>query len=272
MNMEKRDIVPFLSRFPEDLFYCDDVEYNTSIQVGLAKASQSKLHIMGLARDCERALFLNMMRIDRLRKSFAKTSIFILENDSIDRTKDVLSKWSWLPNSSFSSINEGKVKHPQNKSRPRMADMAHYRNICLNSIPDCDYVMIYDFDIIGGFSYDGIFNSLSLDEDVVGANSLIVKDGQLQYYDSYALRFPSYVSDEDKNKLAFKRGDTPIKVNSVFGGLALYKRECLENIQYEDWDCEHVTLHSRLLHNNYNIVLNPNLITFYNETRYTKLL
>jgi len=272
----------YLSSFPEDIFLSKEPGYEEAIIEGLHLASKSKVHVMGLARDCEKALFYNIHRVERLCSMFAEYSVFVYENDSVDKTKRILNQWSKTFNISVECINSGKIRHSQDQSINRMTDMAYYRNELVKSIPDCDYVIMYDFDIIGGFSYDGVMSSLAYDLDIIGSNSLIQSptSNKLQtdfvYYDTLALRHSELSTNEEKHLLAFKdtvvqRGAYPIEVESCFGGLSVYKPKIFTECKYENWDCEHVTFNAQARHKGYKVWLNPSQIVLYNPTRFCQI-
>lgn len=46
-----------------------------------------------LARDVEKQLIKNIPKIDSLRDYFQKSWVIVVENDSIDRTKELLYNW-----------------------------------------------------------------------------------------------------------------------------------------------------------------------------------
>jgi len=50
--------------------------------------------IAALARDCEESLLRNIPLIEKLRKEFDWSHVVVIENDSIDKTKEILNKWS----------------------------------------------------------------------------------------------------------------------------------------------------------------------------------
>lgn len=256
----------FLSNFPEDSFYSSDIKYLEKIIQGIEKASQSTVHIIGLARECEQALTYNILRIERLRKYFKDSSVFILENDSQDRTKSILTKYAKERNVSISLNTFDKVRHPQNKSTQRMIDMVFYRNLTLESIPKCDYVVIYDMDIDGGFSYEGVMSSIGYNLDCVGSNSLLINNGYI-YYDTFALRYNN-LTDKQKHEIVLTNRELPFQVESCFGGLGLYKYETLQNVKYDSYDCEHVCLHNEIRKNGYSVWMNPAQIVLYDKTRY----
>lgn len=258
----------FLSNFPEDLFPTDNTEYYQKVFYGLNQMEKSTCIIAGLARDCDQALVYNLLRAERLGEMFQDYKIIIHENDSIDRTKDILTKASQLNSKIITHTpNNNKIRHPQDRSIERMMDMAYYRSQLQDEIKkyNADYVILYDFDIKGGFSYEGIAHSIAEDKDVIGSNSLIIHKKKWQYYDSFALQVSTPLSDQEKNELNFNRGDELCQVESCFGGLAIYQYDIYCQGQYDSYDCEHICFHESL---NTDIYLNPNLVVLYDKTRY----
>ncbi len=191
--------------------------------------------ICGLARDCETNLIKNIARIDRLRSFFKRAEVFIYENDSIDNTLDYLESWMDRGGVHIKSETLGNIRHEQNHSKERTVDMAYYRNHYLDYAQDnrwWDYLIVFDFDVEGGFSYDGVCNSFGWDMwDVIGSNSLYYDNHNGQprrlYYDSWAFRKFGKADYKNVNLSQYNRGEKPIKVYSCFGGLAIYNRNSL---------------------------------------------
>lgn len=269
-----RNIINHLSNFPESVFNTQKKEYYEKTLIGLEKMESKEVLIVGLVRDSEKALPQNIWRIERLGKMFKSYNVFLYENDSVDKTKDILIKWSQNNNRISTSLNTlEKKRHDQDKSEERRTDMAFYRNKYVEEIHvrggSYDYVIVYDFDILGGFSYEGVANSIGWDYDITGSNSIIYQDDHIQYYDSYALEMYEDKTQEEKNLLSFSRGDEPVEVKSCFGGMAIYKQECSRSgFNYTADDCDHKTLHKEMRDYGFRVYLNPSQIVLYNETRY----
>lgn len=268
----------FASRFPEDLYVVDprlQDDYTSRVIYGFSKMSQVSITIGMLARNIEEIAPYTVARINALREFFGSSTVVAFENDSTDRTVDILS-----PAVDFFITR--RLEWPVNvsdKSHARKMRMAYYRNECRAEMlrHPSDYYMVYDSDILGGFSYEGIANSFSYEWDVVGSNSLIYDGDEEQirrlYYDSWAYRPVDNIYDtnvEAKNLIFLNRGEKPIEVASCFGGLALYKHSSFSNhrYRYTDQDCDHVTLHLPMFFDKLKIIMNPSQITLYNRTRY----
>lgn len=272
----------FSSRFPDSLYPCipeKQTEYVERVLTGYEIASRSSVCIAGLARNCESVLPWTLARIDALGKFFFDASFCILENDSIDSTANILINWAnnrddiFLRNHTFGFHNHGSVK-----TDSRISNMAYCRNYLKGIIEliytddEPDYVILLDMDIEGGFSTEGILNSLSYPYDCLASNSLIYteQDGKKvrHYYDSYGLKFKNDISDEDKNMLLYHRGESPVMVDSAFGGLAVYRYRPYINGKYSVPDaskyCEHIPFHSSM-----ECYINPSQITLYSKSRYS---
>ena len=160
----------------------------------------------------------------------------------------------------------------------RMAQMAAYRNRYLTHIREkqynFDYLIVLDLDIPLGFSYDGIAHSFSHDNwDVMGSNGILVPPygdpiPNPIFYDAFAFRMKGETLPENIetiNALQFHRGEALVPVESVFGGLAIYRSAgILAGAQYGGQDCEHVVLHQWLNDHGFDRqFLNPSQIVLY---------
>lgn len=268
----------WLSNFPEALWpvSCDHEIYRDKCILGKTKMANSSVLICGLARDCEDTLVKNIARIDRLKAFFKKSKVFVYENDSSDKTADILYDWWCEGNITLVTEDLNNIRHEQDHSHKRTVDMAYYRNKYLKfaAKEQWDFMIVYDFDLEGGFSYEGVCNSFGYDEwDVIGSNSLYYDNHSGQnrrlYYDSWAFREFNDEEYKDVNLKRYERGEAPIEVFSCFGGLAIYKRDCVRpEYQYKAGDCDHPTLHKQMRRDGYKVFLNPSQITLYNEHGY----
>jgi hypothetical protein len=270
----------FASRFPEDLYTVAQnaqEDYSARVIYGFERMKDTSITIGILARNLEHILPYTIVRINALRTLFRSVTLVAYENDSTDKTKEILSR-----NVEFLISEE--LNNPVNKSdksEDRKVRMAYYRNRLKDRMMryDSDYYMIYDADILGGFSYEGIANSFSYTWDVCGSNSIMYDTHENKtrrvYYDSWAWRSLGVLTDtqednEKANLMFYHRGDRPVRVTSCFGGLALYNKDTFQNVKYkyESYDCDHPTLHIPMWKDGKTIVMNPSQIVLYNKTRY----
>ncbi len=277
-----RSVKWWTSQFPEALYppHPDyEQEYVERVLTGFEIASRSHVIIAGLCRDNEDILPLTLNRIEKLAGYFQDANLCILENDSVDRTPDVLAHMLWdYPYESRAVCKKLNMpKHGSVKTHQRIVDMARLRTELQGMVEKTneeypsEYVILIDLDI-HGFSYEGILHSLTFEFDAMASNSLIYQDldGKTvrRYFDSYGSKFNPEKTDEEKNLLLFHRGDSLIKVDSAFGGLCIYNTKAYLNGKYgvADWQnhCEHIPFHK-----NMNCLINPSQITLYNKTRYS---
>lgn len=262
----------YRSQFPEDLYPCNPKymkEYTERVLHGYERARNSTLVIAGLVRDCERILPNTLARLERLAEHFYDCCFVFFENDSKDISKEILLNWSPNYEKHVTSIKLKRKKFESVKCADRIDAMSFYRSRLQSKVKDIidgdsfDYVILLDTDLEGGFSYEGLFNSLSYDKDVIASNSLFYRDGIRHYYDSYALR----TMQDDSNIDVLNRGEPLIRVKSAFGGLCLHKTKAYLDGEYftEDPDkwCEHQGFYK-----DKDIYINPSQITLYNSTRY----
>jgi hypothetical protein len=72
--------------------------------------------------------------------------------------------------------------------------------------------------------------------------------------------------NDEINALRFRRGVPLQPVWSCFGGLGVYRMECLRAAEYSGEDCEHVYLHRKLRQAGFTrLFLNPSQITLYDR-------
>lgn len=263
--------------------------------------------IAALARNCEKYLADNLTRIEELRECFTHSYVVILENDSKDATKQILSfyknKTSEVKLISKDYHGEYPIKkYPksnyQEKSCNRIARMAFLRNQILSCVKTIafDYLITIDIDIYS-FSVKGVCDAIANAPSNWGglfANGRIFfKSGHSTIhplpivYDIYAC----FVNTLDFNKLSrLYLNDTYLLIRqyligqlsdkhdylpvvSAYGGLGIYKKECLTN-EYQvktplTWKnsnaslCEHVLFNKNICDNGYQCYLVKNLEVCY---------
>ena len=276
----------YVSQFPECMFLCASKhknEYVENVIRGKDIAAQSNVLICGIARNCEKILPYTIARIERLGSLFRSYHVYIYENDSIDQTLSLLNNWK-KENRKITIKSETLSPPPftDPKGEVRLKYMAAARNNYLayakqyNKKKPVDYLIFVDCDLRGGWSYDGVLNSIGQDIEWhgIGSNSLcyISKDNEWTklFYDQFAFRSSNSWQEIDKfanGSFVFNRGEPLVSVNSCFGGLCIYKPSILEtNVKYTQDDCDHVTFNKQLIEKyNYKIFINPSQISLYNK-------
>jgi hypothetical protein len=267
--------------FPEDFFPPVSKDYGLRCSQGLQIASKINVMLLGVVRDAQPALERNLMCLEHMRGFFNSSSVFLFENDSKDNSKEILDNYAKTHyNTIFSSekLNTNKLS---DKSLERRVNMAYVRNKYLEHAKKkyksgykLDLIIILDLDIIGGYSYTGLLNSLSYFDQYtcIGSNSIYYQNNQRLYYDTWAYKDIYNKLEEEKNLMIFHRGENPFEVDSSFGGMCLYPSSILKHdIKYEDWACDHVTLNKQLKDLGYQILLNPSQIVLYSDHYYVNI-
>lgn len=250
--------------------------YLENIQLGKKICEDSKVAVVSLARNCEKNLQKSIDIIKTIQSK--KFVFFIYENNSIDKTKEILT--SNQNNQIKISLNIDETPYLTNRSRERTINLAKYRNACLawvkHGYSHFDYVIVLDLDADEGFSIDGIYNSISwlnkIDQSAgMGSYSLLMKNNNLFHYDAFATRIDNWEessplaspSEKSFNKYYPEIGSSPISFYSCFGGLAVYKTEHFIDGHYDgSLGCEHIWFHKSIRDKGYNMYLNPSSVFF----------
>ena len=270
----------FYAPFPESFYppVCNIQDYVEKIRYGAHIANGSQVLICALARNIKSNWVNFINRVQTIGEMFESYSVFLYENDSSDDTDVLVQRMEEWPKYKFISEKLNNKQHTNDTSYARTVDMAYYRNKYLEYVKKnykkFDYIIILDSDLVGGYSYEGILNSLAYELDVMVSNSIIYDEYEGQkrrlFYDSWAYRRIGHPEPHDTheiNLLWYNRGEEPIKVLSAFGGMAIYKAKLFANkdLEYKAGDCDHPTLHAQL---GCDIYLNPSQITLYSESYY----
>lgn len=257
--------------------------------------------IAALARDCERPLLSNIPLIEKLRERFVWSEVVIVENDSKDKTKEILADWqARSENVSIVSQDFGTLTIPHKSTAVasptttsyRIEKMAFYRNIYLEHIKNIktniDYVIVIDMDIehfdvenlidsINNAPHDwgGIFANGVTNRNILGYTSKI-------YYDIFAIyQYPKvkrFSYTEKSLHQTFK--DINRKVNkreyfdiiSAFGGIGIYKYDAIKSLNYvvvNNMDrageaiCEHIPFNEEIINRGYKNYIARKLSVIY---------
>ena len=230
--------------------------------------------IVGCARNIESYLPNTKEKLQMIKSLFKSSKIIIYENDSSDKTLDILKEWE--QEQLIQLITEKDIKGI------RTERLAYARNLLYKEAMKSvfDLLIVIDLDnVINGLSTESLLSWFNLEEDwaVVGANQLG------NYYDLFALRtfddwmpFDFMVCENiDKKDINFCLNNRfkNIPVKSCFGGLCIYKRQYLDNCSYGNGFqlnndnskfefCEHVDFNKCITNNGGKIYINPKLINY----------
>lgn len=254
------------------------------------------LVICGLVRNAAENLQRNLARLDVLRPRFRSFKVVIYENDSTDRTKEILTEYASAREDVFISTAD----HNEDPlaggpfSLHRIDLMARFRNQYLKKLheyTDTDYVAIIDLDVYS-FSVEGFLNCFketgNWDMRSAFGSNYVAYSLRPVFYDIYAYvpreenpvlelyfrNFNDFKKQQRKLYLAFSKATGPVPVNSNFNGLAIYRYDCLTcGVEYDSAPCsmegiasycEHVVFNKLLMDKGYQaFFLDPSLRVIY---------
>ena len=243
--------------------------------------------IFGTVNNCEKVLRKSISNIKLSIGKVKKINFLIIESDSTDNTVNLLDELNKdVENFRFISLGSQLKKYPVKSDR-----IAHARNIYVKEINNnniyegINYIIVADMDEINHYLTSKSFNSCwdRDDWDMCSANQVG------PYYDMYALRHPEWMPYDYKIKYKSLKKQKPnykkhledilysrirttpktnewISVNSSFGGLAIYKKDCFNFNKYIGINkngeevCEHEEFNLNLIKKGKNLFINPKLI------------
>jgi hypothetical protein len=242
--------------------------------------------IVGIVRDIASTMTKDMRRLETAFSRFGKIDWFVVESGSTDTSGELLTRISKEnPNFKFIElINSETLSRTENMALARNAYLDYLRHN--NLFERYKFVVIADFNNlnnrIDASSVQSCFEQTSW--DVVTAN----QSGK--YYDAWALRHPIWSPNDCWEQHAFFRKYTKfperaityslrarmlripknsewIKVDSAFGGLAIYKSNLfgttakyVGKTDLGNRICEHVPFHEALVESGAQIFINPRFI------------
>lgn len=257
--------------------------------------------IAALARDCEKSLPKMIGLLEELRKRFIWSQVVVVENDSKDKTKDILFSWEKETNGvkilsqdygTLTIPEIGQVDCDPTISFHRIEKMAFYRNIYLDYVDklDCeiDYLIVVDIDI-DFFSIEGLIQGIDKDENDWGA---IFSNGITQayywgmrskiYFDCFAIyEYPfsgDFSYNQKKIDLTFKtinknvRNQKYYSVISAFSGIGIYRYAAIKGLRYKASPnkamygtavCEHIPFNIEIINRGYKNYINRDFVVGY---------
>lgn len=267
-------------------------------QRGRETAKGKKVVFCGMVRDCGKEVRHIIPTIEKLGNCFADYQVVIFENNSKDKTKEILLTWQDKNNkvkaicndfdeSSYNDIPKEDCYYLPN-SRRRIQKYVDYRNLYMEYLDKedikADYVIIVDFDV-AKIDIPGVLTSFGsiLEWDVITANGFSLSPKlKRRYHDTYALceygheNIPQTIPEIIAYRDIFaplRKGMPFIRVYSAYGGLAIYKRDILRGKRYRiinnDFEgvevhCEHFSLFKALADSGFDkVYINPNMEVYY---------
>ena len=269
---------------PKHLNCSFDAEH---LQQGKEYFKKCKVVVCGLLRDKATRLKEGHVQriVNRVVGQFNDYRVLIVENDSVDGTRDVLLNWSKQdPKIKIlgCGVNAAQCVLQLDKTRahstfaPRINKMVVLRNEYMNALQDdpdlqdADFVVVTDLDLHAGLYLDGIWStgyhfSQHPDWSAICANGLDFKTNwlghdKMKYYDTYALRTEQgwnfrkrALDDMSVIQYPLRCAVSPQKIVSGFSGLTFYRMKEIKDLryhlmvdQYGECLCEHISLNLQL--------------------------
>jgi hypothetical protein len=256
---------------PPDAEFADD--YFEFEERGLLAAKSLKVAFVAICRNAMPFLPFTLGAVSAAGSYFADWKAFVFENDSTDETKDALSAWA-DGTQRFCEIQDLGLPHLNFTTETcRTVPLAQYRNRCRQWVDgvDADIVVVFDTDPWGGFSVGGVMNTVGhMTSGVPGIAGMAsyswVEWGPPAFpiqaachYDAFACRWNWWQRRRDMLWFHLWHppvGSPPVRLNSAFGQLAVYRRENFLRGVYDGSDCEHVGLHRSM---GGDLYLNPSM-------------
>lgn len=243
-----------------------EAEYRERVHQGREIAKSKRACFLAICRNAMPWLPLTMQNVRSAGEQFQDWKAYIYENDSTDGTKECLES---LPRESAGRIvcslsDNGRPHLNYTKAADRTIALAEYRNACVawaaENCRDYDYAIVFDTDPWGGFSVDGILNTIGHLGDHewaraagMGAYSWcqwgppVWPQPTICHYDGWACRW-TWVGEHQPwpyNPIWFHFwhppvGSPPVKMVSCFGQLGVYRMKNYLQGVYRGGDCEHV--------------------------------
>ena len=236
--------------------------YLNQVKNGARFVKKKSIVMAGLIRNGEKNVPFIKIFYNQMKKICREIKFLIVENNSSDRTRDILLEWSEsddsviiLCNASLeTNLPKCNIKghdtfYSKNKTPhvKRIEKLSYLRNVYLEYIDkylrDFDYLCVMDLDLNGQFFIDGIQNSfyhLSIDSSIsaISCNGMVrVAKDHHNYYDSFAYvelgdtyewntEFDKSSHDQDVLVYVTKKYTKNMnldKVMSAFGGFCIYQ-------------------------------------------------
>jgi len=269
-----------------------------------------KILIAALARNCESSLRTNIPLIENLRAEFLWSQVVVVENDSIDGTKDLLNDWKINYNNVTIISNDNGTKTIPDKSDliinpmtsyQRIDKMVSFRNTYLDYINEVKYpidlVIVIDIDVIK-ISLTGLIDAINTFDNKTGAvfsNGMSVMQTPFGlseiYYDTFAVQeYPmvnEYSFSTESLHRTFKSINKKIKksplysVISAFGGVGIYNYEAIKDLRYKtvlnptnqkEAICEHIPFNQEIIKRGFNNYIARDFKVVYERHSWTLIL
>lgn len=250
----------------------------------LNQPKDSRIVICGTARNIENRIEAFVETFSKSFADFVEIQFLILESFSTDDTVNNLKAYQ-AKHSNFRFEQDKNISENEIRRTVRIASArSELQRIVREEYQDFDFVVMADMDgVNSNLTKRGVLSCWKwADWDVMTANQ------PLRYYDIWALRARNW-SETDcwqefeglRNLLGDRKARhiavtskmkiiptfrSPIKVESAFGGLAIYTRSAFLSGLYKGANnsggevCEHVEFHRTISSKGFNIFINPAMV------------
>ncbi|MEI7861607.1 MAG: hypothetical protein WCJ21_03215 [Planctomycetota bacterium] len=244
---------------PPHSMHIDD--YTRRVEGGMKIAGTSRVAFLAICRNAMPWLPMTIERVRETAKSFDDWHCFIFENDSVDGSAQYLDSVAG-EKITIQHATNGRPHLNTTKSSERTIALAEYRSRCqefaFREMRDYDYAIVFDTDSWGGWS--GIANSISWIDEMGGAGGMasygvcewgppIWPHAAWCQFDAWAARWNYWHEERDMTWFHMWHppvGSSPVKFNSAFGQLAVYRMSSYLSGEYRGGDCEHVAFHKTM--------------------------
>lgn len=225
----------------------------------MRRCKNKKIILTGLCQDNGgNVLSMWLPFIKKIQGYFKDYRVIIVENDSLDNTRDlllreaehdhrfiVLCDQNRPENTKTCKLGLRSIQNGDEKEthlQKRLSVLRKFRQVYWDYIKDkygdYDYMAVIDWDLQGELSLPGFFHGLYYIEhhcDVIASNSFHKMKNDYQFYDTFPLLNNHRCHDLQQNKLVQDHmmkikmytktlygSAYPVPVESAFGGIALY--------------------------------------------------
>lgn len=250
--------------------------------------NSSSLIVAACGRNIESHIFEFRDRMQNITSLFGEHHIFIGESDSSDNTLKYLRQWA-KENDRVTIRTYGNLSH---NMAMRAVRIAYCRNDLLDEIrrighfrsPRRTFYMAVDPDInkrlnqpnfLSNFDYSidewGVmtasrygdyYDIWALRNDVINYDCLDIQNNHLVNIATFGKTFWTHLAVHMKT---IPSNHSLIRMNSAFGGAAIYQIEYLNGCRYSGYEsfeiCEHVPFNLCVTHNKGKIFINPKFQT-----------
>lgn len=224
-----------------------------------------------------------MWNFERLVKPMVKTivqmfknyTVIVVESNSIDGTRENLTNWA--KHGDISPIHL--ILLPR-QNMTMAAYRNHYLDFVLDATPAYDYMIVFDSDLVD-ISIPGLRDTLFNEHMLWGGMTANGKRNvDLAYYDIAAFRSQQFqwsphavnnpqITPDLVNRFTQRITEDwpPMRIQSGFGGLGVYKVKYLKGCRYTNFDlqgkvCEHVPFNDCITRKNgAPVYMNPKMVT-----------